>query len=119
MSGKPAHIHPKQEAVPKAKHRPISLPYHLKEPVRQALMQDIERGILKQVLIGTPMDWCSTMVITTKKDGRPRRTIDYQYLNSHCERETHHTASPFQLAMQVPPNTKKTAGCCEWLSLFY
>ncbi len=53
------------------------MPYHLKESVRQALMQDIERGILKQVPIGTPMDWCSTMVITTKKGGRPRRTIDY------------------------------------------
>ena len=71
-------------------------------------MQDIERGILKQVPIGTPTDWSSTMVITTKKDGRPRCTINYQYLNSQCKRETHHTASPFQLAMQVPPNTKNT-----------
>ena len=108
MSGKPAHIHLKQEAVPKAKHRPIPEPYHLKEPVRLALMQDIERGILKQVPIGTPMDWCSTMVITTKKDDRPRRAIDYQYPNSQCKRETHHTASPFQLAMRMSPNTKKT-----------
>ena len=108
MSGKPAHIHLKQETVSKAKHRPIPVPYHLKEPVRQALMQDIERGILKQLSIGTPTDWCSTIVITTKKDGRPRRTIDYQYLNSQCKRETHHTASHFQLAMQVPPNSKKT-----------
>ena len=73
MSGKPAHIHLKQEAVPKAKHRPISVPYHLKEPVKQALMQDIKRVILKQVPIGTPTDWCSTMVITTKKDG-PAKT---------------------------------------------
>ena len=71
-------------------------------------MQDIERGILKQVPIGTPTDWCSTVVITTKKDGRPRRTIDYQYLNSQSKRETHHTPSPFQLEMQVPSNTKKT-----------
>ena len=85
MSGKPAHIHLKQEAVPKAKHRPIAVPYHLKEPMRQALMQDIERGILKQVPIGTPTDWSSTMVIATKKDGQPRRTIDYQYLNSQCK----------------------------------
>ena len=30
-----------------------------------------------------------------------------QYLNSQCKRETHHTSSPFQLALQVPPNTKK------------
>ena len=109
MSGKPTRIHLKQEAVPKAKHRPIPVPYHLKDPMRQALMQDIERGISKQVPIGTPTDWCSTMAITTKKDGRPRRTIDnYQYLISQSKRETHHTASPFQLAMQVPPNTKKT-----------
>ena len=85
MSGKPAYIHLKQEAIPKAKHRPIPVPYHLKEPVRQALMQDIERGILKQVPIGTPTDWCSTIVISTKRDGRPRGTIDYQYLNLQCK----------------------------------
>ena len=85
ISGKPAHIYLKQEAVPKAKHRHIPVPYHLKEPVRQALMQDKERGILKQVHIDTPTDWCSTMVITTKKDGRSRRTINYQYLNLQCK----------------------------------
>ena len=28
MSGKPAHIHLKQNAVPKAKHRPIPVLYH-------------------------------------------------------------------------------------------
>ena len=27
---------------------------------------------------------------------------------SQCKRETHHTSSPFQLSLQVPPNTKKT-----------
>ena len=108
MSAQPAHIHLKEGAVAKARHNPIPVPYHLKEPVRQALMKDVERGILKPVPIGTPTDWCSTMVITTKKDGRPRRTIDYQHLNSQCKRETHHTGSPFQLALQVPANTKKT-----------
>ena len=108
MSAQPAHIHLKDGAVAKARHNPIPVPYHFKEPVRQALMKDVERGILKPVPIGMPTDWCSTMVITTKKDGRPRRTIDYQHLNSQCKRETHHTGSPFQLALQVPPNTKKT-----------
>ena len=34
--------------------------------------------------------------------------VDYQHLNSQCKRETHHTSSPFQLSLQVPPNTKKT-----------
>ena len=55
-----------------------------------------------------PTDWCSTMVITAKKNGKPRRTIDYQHLNSQCKWETHHMGSPFQLALQVPPNQKKT-----------
>ena len=50
----------------------------------------------------------STMVITAKKNGKPRWTVDYQHLNSQCKCETHHTSSPFQLALQVPPNTKKT-----------
>ena len=31
MSGKLAHIHLKQGAIPKTKHRPIPVPYHLKE----------------------------------------------------------------------------------------
>ena len=39
---------------------------------------------------------------------KPRRTIDYQHLNSQCKWETHHTGSPFQLTLQVPPKQKKT-----------
>ena len=54
------------------------------------------------------MEWCSPMVITTKKDDTPRRTINLQKLNSQSARETHHCKSPFQLASQVPVNTKKT-----------
>ena len=48
------------------------------------------------------------MVITSKKDGRPRRTVDLQQLNSQCLRETHHCQPPFQLACRVPPGAKKT-----------
>ena len=47
------------------------------------------------------------MIITAKKNGKPRRTIDYQHLNSPCKRETHHTGSLFQLALQVLPKQKK------------
>ena len=47
------------------------------------------------------------MVITAKKNGNPKRTVDYQHLNSQCKQETHHTGLPFQLALQVPPRTKK------------
>ena len=48
------------------------------------------------------------MVVTTKKDGSPRLTIDLQKLNSQSLRETHHCQSPFQLACQVPAGTYKT-----------
>ena len=50
----------------------------------------------------------TVMVVTAKKDGSPRCTVDFQYLNSQCKRETHHTASPFHLACQIPPHTRKT-----------
>ena len=108
MSGPPAHIHLKEGSTPKARHSPIPVPYHYKEQVKEALWEDVKRGIISPVPIGTPTDWCSTMVITAKKNGKPRRTVDYQHLNSQCKRETHHTSSPFQLSLQVPPNTKKT-----------
>ena len=47
------------------------------------------------------------MVVTDRKDGRLRRTVDLQRLNAQCLRETHHCESPFTLAMQVPANTIK------------
>ena len=43
-----------------------------------------------------------------KKDDRPRRTVDYQYLNSQFKRETHYTNSPLHLALQVPPQCMTT-----------
>ena len=70
--------------------------------------RDVERGIIAPVLIGTPVEWCSPMVVTAKKNGKPRRTIDVQHLNFQCSREAYHCPSPFLAACQVPPNTKKT-----------
>ena len=105
MSGPPAHIHLKEGATPKARHNPIPVPFHFKEPVKQALWE-VRRGIITPVVIGMPTDWCSTVAITAKKNGKPRSTIDYQHFNSQCKRETHHTGSPFQLALQVPPKQK-------------
>ena len=48
------------------------------------------------------------MVIVSKHDGTPRRTVDFQKLNNATLRETHHTPSPFNQASVIPPNTKKT-----------
>ena len=108
MASPPAHIHLKENAIPYAKHSPIPIPYHWKAEVKASLDRDVERGIIAPVPVGTPVDWCTTMVVRAKKDGKPRRTIDLQKLNTYCKRETHHCSSPFQLASQVPGNTFKT-----------
>ena len=34
--------------------------------------------------------------------------VDLQHLNSQCLRETNHCQSPFHLACQLPPSSKKT-----------
>ena len=108
LSGPPAKIHLKPGAVPHARHTPIPIPHHWKVKVKESLDRDVERGIIAPVPIGTPVTWCSPMVVVSKADGTPRRTIDFQKLNSQCQRETHHTSTPFQLASQVPPCTKKS-----------
>ena len=108
MDTKPAHIHLKADATPHARHNPIPVPFHLKETIKKSLDDDVKRGIITPVPIGTPVEWCTTMVTATKKNGSIRRTVDLQQLNAQSKRETHHCPSPFQLACQVPSNTKKT-----------
>ena len=108
LTGPLAHIHLKEGAVPRARHNPIPVPYHLRDATKEAIDADVAKGILAPVPIGTPTEWCSRMVVQPKKDGRPRRTVDYQYLNSQCSRETHHHGSPFHLAMQVPAGAYKS-----------
>ena len=113
MAPPPVHIHLKPDAIPCARHLPIPVPYHWKTQVKAASDHDIERGIITPVPVGTPITWCSPLVITEKKDSSPRYTIDLQHLNSQCKHETHPTPSPFQLPCQVPPVTKKNHfRCC-------
>ena len=108
LNHKPGHIHLKPNAEPYAVHCPIPVPHHEKEIIKAQLDDYVNRGIIKHVPIGTPVVWCSQMVITHRKDGRPRITIDYQKLNKQCLRETHHSEPLFHLASCVPPGTKKT-----------
>ena len=102
----PAHIHLNENAKSYAHHTPIPIPFHWKKEVKESLDRNVERGIIAPVPIGTPVEWCSPMVVIAKKNGKPRRTIDLQHLSSQCSRETHHCQSPFLAACQVPPNTK-------------
>ena len=94
MSMPPAHIHLNENAKPYARHTPIPIPFQWKKQEKESLDRDVERGIIAPVPIGTPVEWCSPMAVTAKKNGKPRRTIDLQYLNSQCSRKTHHCQSP-------------------------
>ena len=108
MNTKPVHIHLKPDAKPHATHIPIPVPYHWKVQVKDQLDTDVQKQIIQPVKIGTPVHWCSKMLTTAKKNGTPRRVVDYQKLNNQCLRETHHCPSPFNAASQVPAGTKKT-----------
>jgi len=52
------------------------------------------------------------MVICVKKNGKPRRTVDFQALNLRATRETHHTQNPFHQARSLPSGNKKTVFDC-------
>ena len=84
------------------------MPIYWQEQVKAGLDQDSQLGVLEPVPIGTPVSWCHRMVVCAKKSGKPRRTVDFQALNKHATRETHHTQSPFHQARMVPNNTKKS-----------
>ena len=76
MSGPTTHIHLIDNATPQVCHSPIPVPYHWKDQVKAILEEDVEKGIIVPVPYGTPVTWCSTMVITAKKNGQPHRTVD-------------------------------------------
>jgi len=108
MEGPPMRLMVDPDAEPTAYHTPIPVPIHWREEVKAGLDQDVRLGVIEQVPIGEPVTWCHRMVICSKKNGKPRRTIDFQPLNVHATRETHHTLSPFHQARCVPQGKKKT-----------
>ena len=108
MSGPPMRLFIDEDATPVAHHSPIPVPIHWQEQVKADLDQDVRLGVIEPVPIGTPVTWCHRMVVCAKKSGKPRRTVDFQALNRHATRETHHTQSPFHQARMVPRNTRKS-----------
>ena len=114
MSGKPHHIHLLPNAVPYACHTPIAVPKHWENEVKRQIDDDVRAGILRPVPTGDVTEWCARMVVVGKKDGGPRRTVDFQKLNSFCERETHHTFAPFDMVSSVPVHTFKTTVDAYW-----
>lgn len=94
MTGPPIRLMIDADAKPVAHHTPIPVPLHWQDDVKAGLDQDVRLGVIEPVPIGTPVTWCHRMVICAKKTGKPRRTVDFQPLNAHATRETHHTQSP-------------------------
>lgn len=100
MSGPPLRLMLDNDATPVA--------IHWQNEVKAGLDPDVRLGVLEEMPIGTPETWCHRMVICAKKIGKPRRTVDFQALNKHTLRETHHTQSPFHQLRQVPSGKFKT-----------
>ena len=112
MAGPPLRLMINADAKPVAHHSPIPVPLHWQDAVKASLMQDVKLGVIEPVPVGEPVTWCHRMVVCAKSNGEPRRTIDFQALNTHAARETHHTQSPFHQARSVPHNKKKTVFDC-------
>ena len=108
MTGEPVKVEFKDNHKPYAVHTPIPVPHHWKDRVKEDLDRDVRLGIIEKVPQGTPTEWCARMVVTAKKNGDPRRTVDLQQLNKATLRETHHTPTPFDLVSTVPSSTRKT-----------
>jgi hypothetical protein len=100
------------DAVPVAHHNPTPVPLHWQNVVKAGLDRDVKLGVLEPVPVGEPVTWCHRMIICAKKNGKPHRTVDFQALNLHATRETHHTQSPFHQARSVPSDKKKTVFDC-------
>ena len=103
-------------AKPVARHSPVPVPLNWRDDVKEGLDRDVRLGVIEPVPIGEPVNWCHMMVVSAKKDGTPRRTVDFQPLTVHATRETHHTPLPFSPGSFCSPWQEKDGiGCLEWL----
>ena len=113
MSGPPMELMIDPNAKPVAHFKAIPVPIHYQKEVKADLDRDVRLKRIREVPPNTFTNFCHRMVVCAKKDGKPRRTIDFQELNKHASREVHHTPSPFHLARSVPHNVKKSI-CDNW-----
>ena len=108
MTGPPMTIHVDKLAKPRAIHKPIPVPHHWQQKVKEDLLKDVKLGILEKVPMGVPTRWQARMVVVAKKSGLPRRTVDLKMLNDHCLRETHPTEAPFYQVSRVEEDSYKS-----------
>ena len=108
MIGPPIKLMLDPDAKPVAHHTPVPVLLHWRDAVKSGLDEDVIIWVIEQVPVGDPVTWCHRMVICGKRNGTPRRTVDFQPLNVHATRETHHTPSPFHQTLSVPHEKKNT-----------
>ena len=99
----PVKLHFKEEMEPHGVHTPIAV-----KQIKDDLDRDLRLGIIEPVPQSTTSEWCARMVVTPKKNGDPRGTVDLQKLNNATKREMHHTPSPFDIVSTVPTRTRKS-----------
>ena len=108
MSGPPIHIHMDPNATPVAVHTPAPIPLHWRKQIKDQLDADVALGVIEKVEPNVPTTWCHRAIWVRKPDGNPRRVVDFQSLNKHCLRDTHHTVPPFQQAKTIPHSTYRS-----------
>ena len=105
----PLQLYLDESVKPVACHKAGNTPLHFVDQVKLDLDRDVRLGVLRKVPVNTPVDsFLSRMYIAMKKNGKPRRTVDFKALNRACPRQTHLVEPPFWQANGVPRNTWKT-----------
>ena len=104
----PLELHVEEDATPYSVQKARPVPLHWQKKVKQGLDMDCNLEVLEQVPMNDPDEWCADMNTVAKKNGDPRRTIDFQKLNKSCKRQTHAVEAPFHQACAVPANTRRT-----------
>ena len=108
----PLRIYTDETVKPRAVHTPSTVPLHWKSAVKEGLDRDEHLGVIERVPVNNPVTWCSRMVVTSKADGSPRRVVDFTELNKYTPRQTHHTASPWNIVSSIPPRKVKSVLDC-------
>ena len=104
----PLRLHIDPSVKPTAIHTPSAIPRHWVNDVKAGLDRDERLDVIERVPVNEPARWISRMLITAKADGSPRRVIDYQAVNAHTPRQTHHTRNPWAIASSVPAGKYKS-----------
>ena len=100
MVGPPMQIHLRQDAQPFARHTPNSIPLDWMADTKALLEKMVSQEIIAPV--GNEASaWCHPMVITSKKTGGVRITIDMSKLNCQVLRSAHLFPSPRSAVIQV------------------